>query len=235
MANRELTDAILDNEEHSRRVAKAQEREQEEKATRKEAIAARRKANKNTAFNQLPAEEKQKYSELVKIVPNSKGFTAYQRIDAIFAYFVTGRVREAARLCNINENTILTWAQSSWWKSAIQKVKELKQEELDVQYTSIIDQTVGEIVDRIQNGDERLNRDGEAIRVKVGAKDLMLVNAMAFDKRALLRRDPTEISQKTITVEDRNKILSEQFRKIAKEGTLIEGEVIETNEEITNG
>ena len=226
-----LTDAILDNPRHKTRVAKTQAEKDNAAEARKQATKERIKINQSTAFGKLPSEERQKYSELVKIVPNGFGYTAYQRIDAIFAYFVTGYIREAARLCNISENTMLSWAQSSWWKSAIQKVKELKQEELDVQYTSIIDQTVGEIVDRIQNGDERLNRDGEAVRVKVGAKDLMLVNAMAFDKRALLRRDPTEISQKTITVEDRNKILSEQFRKIARNENIIEGEVtIEENE-----
>lgn len=229
MANRsKLVDAMLDNDQHTKRVESAKEAEQARHEKQKLETRARIKANKNTAFGKLPAEEKGKYTELLQIVPNGRGWTAYQRIDAIFAYFVTGYIREAARLCSIPEGTLLSWAQSSWWKSAMQKVKDLKQDELDVQYTQIIDKAIVELNDRLDLGDERLDKEGMPVRVKVGAKDLMLINAMAFDKRALLRRDPTNISEKVITVEDRNTILAEQFRKIAR--PILEGEVSDQEE-----
>ena len=225
-----LINAILDNEAHNEHLEKQQLELEAEKQARKDRIKAKRTVNSKTAFNQLPAEEKQRYSELVAIVPDGHGYTAYQRIDAIFAYFVTGYIREAARLCGISEGTMLSWAQSSWWKSAIQKVKEIKQDELDVQYTSIIDRTVTAIVDRLEHGEEKISKGGTKVRVGVGAKDLMLINAMAFDKRALVRRDPTEITQKTITVEDRNNILAEQFKKIARAQPILEGEIIDNHE-----
>lgn len=234
-ARKKLTDAILQNEAHHKRVEQDIQADQAEKEARKAAIKARREANKSTAFGQLPAEDKAQYSELVQIVPDGRGYTAYQRIDALFGYFIEGSVRGAAKLVGMPEGTILSWAQQSWWKNAIVKIKELKQEDLDVKYTRLIDRTVVEIADRLDNGDEKIHaKTGKPVRVKVGAKDLMLIGAMAFDKRALIRRDPNTISEKVITVQDRNQILADQFKKVGHQGVkVLEGEFEEA--ETSNG
>lgn len=219
-----LADAIMGNGRDERRKEAKAKRHRDEEAQRKHE-EARAKLITST-FQTLPADERKKYSELVKIVPNGYGYTCYQRIDAIFAYFVEGTIRGAARLIGMSEGTILSWAQSSWWKAAIQKVRELKADELDVQYTKIIDKTLEHLEDRLENGDERVTKMGEIVKVAVGARDLMVINAMAYDKRALQRGDPTAINGKTeLTADDRNKALADQFRKIAKGESIIEGEI----------
>lgn len=225
--SRKLVDGILNNEAHEERINARADKAKSEREERKRRIKARSEANSKTAFNQLPAEEKQRYSELVQMVPDGHGYTAFQRIDALFAYLVEGSVRAAARLCGTSEGTMLGWAQTSWWKGALAKIRDIKQDELDSQYTKIIDRTINEISDRIDNGDERLDKNGQHVRVKISGKDLMLIGAMAFDKRALIRGKPNHISERVITVHDRNKILATQFRKIGHEGLVLEGEVVE--------
>jgi len=225
-----LADAIMGNGRAEARKEAAIKRQQKEEAKKKH-DEARSKLITST-FQTLPADERKKYSELMKIVPNGYGYTCYQRIDALFAYFVEGSIRGAARLLGMSEGTILSWAQSSWWKTSIQKIRELKAEELDVQYTKVIDRTLVHLEDRLENGEERMDKHGDVHRVKVGARDLMLINAMAYDKRALQRGDPTAISGKSeLTADDRNKALADQFRKIAKGENIIEGEVTPVDEE----
>lgn len=217
-----LADFIVGNKRAELMKERKKTREEREASKRKHE-AARAKTITST-FQTLPADERRKYSELVQLVPNGFGYTCYQRIDALFAYFVEGTIRGAARLIGMSEGTILSWAQSSWWKQAIDKIRELKQDELDTQYTKIIDKTIVEIADRLDLGEEKMTRNGDKVRIGVGAKDLMLINAMAYDKRALVRGKPTSITQKTITADDRNKILVAQYKKIAHGESIIDVE-----------
>jgi hypothetical protein len=226
-----LKDAILNNEAHEERKQAKADKAKSERAERKRRVKARSEANSKTAFNQLPAEEKQRYSELVRMVPDGHGYTAFQRIDALFAYLIEGTVRRAAKLVGISAGTMLGWSQNSWWKGALEKIREIKQDELDTQYTRIIDRTINEISDRIDNGDERLDKNGKPVRVKISGKDLMLINAMAYDKRNLVRGKANNITEKVITIQDRNQILATQFRKIGHEGLVLDGEFQEEEQE----
>ena len=91
------------------------------------------------------------------------------------------------------------------------------------------------MADRIDNGDEKLDKAGRKVRLRMSGKDMMLVNAMLFDKRQLLRKEPNTISEKVITVQDRNQILANQFRKMGHAGVkVLEGEFTEEIEDNGN-
>lgn len=195
--------------------------------------SVRKHRHKTSTFQTLPLDERLHYSGLVALVPDDRGYTAYQRIDALFAYLITASIPKAARLVGMKETTLQSWVHgSSWWHGALAKAKELKQEELDVQYTMILEKTIAGIVDRLDTGEEKVLQSGKVVKAGVSLKDLMLTNAIAYDKRALLRGDATTITEKIITIDDRNSILAEQFRKIAKGETLhvINGTVLEKTE-----
>jgi len=113
------------------------------------------------------------------------------KLNAAMAYLITGNSIEASKLCGIPDKTIRNWSTEIWWSDLIGEAKKTKNEELDAMLTSIIHKVIVEIKDRVENGDEVLGKDGTKFRKKITAKDAAIVSAVLFDKRGIIRSEPT--------------------------------------------
>ena len=91
-----------------------------------------------------------------------------------------------------------------------------KQDELDSKFTSIVHSVLDKVTDRIENGDEKLRSNGDIVKVAIGGKDLSVIASIFYDKRALLRGDPTSRVEKS-TNKDQMKLLQDKFEDIAKQ------------------
>ena len=188
-------------------------------------------SRKNGAKNKgRPSQVYKPAPPLPKIDPNDYDFmsdmyhplaqyTPEQKLSAVLAYFETGTTRGASRICGVNQQLISEWKnKSQWWPAAYEKVKKDRQDELDANLTSLIDLAFEEAKDRIMNGDEVIDKNGEIVRRKMGGKELVTSAAIMVDKRAIIRGDPTTISaNKNTDPKLLLEQLGEQFTKIAKE------------------
>jgi len=68
-----------------------------------------------------------------------------------------------------------------------------KSDEIDASITNILDASTKQLTDRINNGDEVLNKDGDIIRLAMKGRDLATVFGITFDKRQIIRNLPTSI------------------------------------------
>lgn len=155
------------------------------------------------------------YSDLYSSKAN---YTVEQKLAAVTAYVMTGSCTETAKLCGFKQlQTVSEWKlKATWWPDAYMAVKKDKNEEMDSTMTSIIHTAANEILDRLKNGDEVLDKDGNLRRKKMGGKEVATVMGITFDKRALLRGDPTSRTEKI----DTTKVLGnirEQLAEIARD------------------
>ena len=162
----------------------------------------------------LPSNEYD-YSELYSSKAN---YTVEQKLAAVTAYVMTGSCTESAKLCGFKQmQTVSEWKnKSTWWPDAYMAVKKEKNEEMDSTMTTIIHTAANEILDRLQNGDEVLDKNGDLRRKKMGGKEVATVMGITFDKRALLRGDPTSRTERV----DTTKLLAnvrEQLAEIARD------------------
>jgi len=150
------------------------------------------------------------YSPLAK-------YTAEEKLAAVLAYVMTGSVRGVVRLTGFKQQVISDWKNnSSWWPDAYAKVKKQKQEEIDGSLTSIVHPSAGAIMDRILNGDEVIDKNGDLVRRAMSGKDVAWIFGITFDKRQLLRGDPTSRTEKVdqgAMIEE----LKDSFSKMARE------------------
>ena len=136
------------------------------------------------------------------------------KLRAAMAYLITGNSLEAAKVCGIPDKTIRDWTRETWWADFIGECRKEKNEELDAAFTDILHKAMGEVKDRITNGDEVIDtKTGTKNRKKVSARDATLVAAVLVDKRAILRGEPTRIS-KTISEKDRLKTLAQDLEGV---------------------
>ena len=82
--------------------------------------------------------------------------------------------------------------------------------------------------DRVENGDYRVAKDGKLIRVPMGGKELVISGATVYDKRQLLRNQPTSISGS----DNKNIVaLAKEFRKLSRDHRNIQDSVVAVEED----
>jgi len=122
-------------------------------------------------------------------------YTDCDRREAAITYLVTGNLRATAKQTGVNERTLADWVKSDWWDALLQTLHAEKGRELDSKLSQIIDRCLVEVGDRLMNGDCKIGRDGNLVRVPIPAKDAAIIAAVMFDKRQIIRNLPTAINQ----------------------------------------
>lgn len=155
--------------------------------------------------------------DLAELYSPKAKYTAEEKLAAVLAYVMTGSIRGVVRLTGLKQQVVSDWKNnSSWWPDCYMTIKRDKQEEVDGSLTTIIHAANGEMLDRIINGDEIINKNGDAVRRKMTGKELAWVMGISFDKRALLRGDPTSRTEKVDTKQQMAD-LRKEFGAMARE------------------
>lgn len=146
----------------------------------------------------------------------STQYSDEEKIRAVVTWILTRNLNRVHRETGLKMHTLRYWKYNTkWWKECEAAIKSLRNEDLDRKLSDIIDYSLDEIFDRLEKGDEVVY-NGEVYRKKVSAKDIMTILGITYDKRALIRGDPTSRIERN-TNEDKINQLAERFEKIAKE------------------
>jgi len=143
-------------------------------------------------------------------------YSPEQKIAAAQAYLITGTSVQAQKYCGVKADIIRDWkSKSTWWADLFLQVKKQKNHELEANFTRILDTSLGQLEDRLSGGDYKLQKDGSIVRLPMGGKEIAVVLAIMYDKRALLRGDVTSRVEK----KDGNAmvLLQNKFEEIAKQ------------------
>lgn len=155
------------------------------------------------------------------------------KIDAVASWTALGNLRTVSELLGIHYDTLLSWKKERWWADLAKQIREEKTEELDSRLSGIIEESLKVLEDRLQTGDVLINaKTGQIIRTPVTAASATKILSTVFDKRQLVRNEPTTIS-KTETTDDRLHRLAEDFARFTAART-IEGTAKTNTEETTN-
>lgn len=143
----------------------------------------------------LPALTDEQRTELTD---SRSDFTAEDRVAIAMAYITSGgNAEKAAHRATamikreVKASTLRQWRRRSWWPGAEEMAKKWLQIDLENKYTRFLIVTEQEMLDRVENGDTRLDKAGEPVRVPVSLRDLVGAHAVVSDKRAMIRGEPT--------------------------------------------
>lgn len=113
------------------------------------------------------------------------------RQQAVATYLATGDSNQAAKLTGIPARTIRSWFDQDWWIESTERLRAQHEKQLDAKLTAIIEKAMDVTLDRLEYGDEVIGKDGAPVRRKVSGRDAAVIGGVAFDKRALIRGQPT--------------------------------------------
>ena len=160
----------------------------------------------------------------IKITSQGSQYSKQDKHAFIANYVTLGSITKAAQLSDIPARTCSDWVKSEWGQSLIAEIHTQKSVEIDAAMTKIIDNAANHVIDSLEHGDEKLDKDNNIIRLRMDGKAAATVMGIAFDKRQIMRNLPTAINQSID-----NKALAklqQQFQQLSKQSKVIEGEVI---------
>ena len=146
---------------------------------------------------------------------NPSWFPQQTKIDACTMYCVYGDVDEVSKLTKVPVKYIRQWKEEPWWSEIQKKVFVEQNEKLGSRISSVLDKSLGEIEERLTNGDYLWDvRKSKLVRKPIDTKILSTLFNNLVNRRQLIRGEPTSITNK-VGVDDRLKFLAEQFEKFA--------------------
>lgn len=149
-------------------------------------------------------------------IRNPNYFNLEQKTDACALYCVYGDLDEVSKLTDIPVKHLRVWKDEPWWAEIQRKVFVEQNERLASRISQVLDTSLDQLVERLQNGDYIWDvRNSKLARKPVDTKVLSGLFNNLVHRRQLVRGEPTSISS-NLAVDDRLKLLSEQFSKFSK-------------------
>ena len=145
-----------------------------------------------------------------------------KRIEVVVLYACVGDPEQVSKLSSVPVSYIKKWRKEDWFKDLLREIREENNDKIDVQFTEIVEKTLEQVKDRLENGDYVQNYKGDLQRKPISAKDLVYLLSINVDKRQTLRGEPTtrtEVVEKLQEKQvDRLEKLAETFENLARFG-----------------
>ena len=121
-------------------------------------------------------------------------YTQQQREEVAAVYLTTASLRKTSELTRVAYATIQDWTKQDWWAPAVDRIRSQYQEELEARISSALFKALDQLDDRLNNGDVSVTKHGDVVRHPVRARDLGIISSILFDKRQIIRHQPTSIT-----------------------------------------
>ena len=157
------------------------------------------------------------YVKNKKTLPHQPGhWSEKKQLEVVTTYLALGNLAETSRVCNVPTITVKKWKQQPWWAELVADIQSGEGQKADNKMSKTIDKALDLIMTRMEEGDYLYDqKTGRLVKVPLKARDLERVASGLFDKRQLIRKQPTSIKQSDLNQKDRLLELAEQFAKFA--------------------
>lgn len=165
-------------------------------------------------------------------------WTEWLRVAEI--WLCVGCLRETARQSGVDYSTIQSWIRNSpeKWASAIEAVRPSLELHERALLSAAQRRAWHEVLERLDNGDEKVLSNGSKVRTKVTARDAAMIGAMAGDRLRLADGRPTRITASFNAAQGLRERFIEvagqyQTQSPAKPIDVTDGELVTNPEQIT--
>lgn len=142
-----------------------------------------------------------------------------KKVELVTTYLATGSFRLACSMCKVPLATANQWKRTEWFKEMVASIQAEENTQLDAKLSKIVDKSLDVVMNRLEEGDFILDsKTGTIKRVPVKMRDAKQVMTDLFDKRQLIRKQPTKITEAQ-TVDKRLDMLAQRFEKFAGSGS----------------
>lgn len=142
---------------------------------------------------------------------NPTYFDQEKKTDAATLYCVYGDLIEVSKLTDVPIQYLRQWKEEAWWVEIQKRVFVEQNDRLSARISKVLDASIDQIADRLENGDQTYNpKTGEITRKPIEARVLAGLFESLSHQRRITRGEPTAISAR-VSVDDRLERLEKAF------------------------
>ena len=140
-----------------------------------------------------------------------------QRIELVTTWLATGNLALSAATLGIPEITARVWKTQPWWKEMVAEIRASENMELDSKIKKVVDKSVDQLLDRVDNGDFQYDqKTGTLVRKPISARDAAKITSDMIDRRELLQGKKQEQIDSSRKMEDKLLKLADELSRFAK-------------------
>ena len=123
-------------------------------------------------------------------------------------------MRLVSEKTDIAYNVLCEWRKQDWWLSLADELRQAKKAKRGAKLSSIIDQSLEVIQDRLENGDFILNnKTGEILRKPVALRDAAQISNNLLGRQLQIEDMAEKLDQQKDTVSETLAMLANEFKK----------------------
>lgn len=152
-----------------------------------------------------------------KTKPGQAGWwSEKKRLEAVTTWIALGNIRMTAAQLNVPYETVKKWASSDWWKETVDSIRNEETQILDNKLSKAMDKALEKVTDMLENGEYIYDqKTGKVKRMPVKLRDANVAFNNLLDKRQLIRKLPTKITEASNT-QAQLQNLADQFAAFVK-------------------
>lgn len=110
-----------------------------------------------------------------------------ERQTAVLAYIALGNIRRVAAATGIPSRTLYDWQKTDWWEVLAAQLRAERDAQLDSAFTKVIEKAMCCVMDRLENGDVVVLKDGLITRQPVSVHEAVHILGIVNSIREKLR------------------------------------------------
>lgn len=139
-----------------------------------------------------------------------------QKMEAATTFLLTGSWVSTAAATNIPVDTLKKWGATQWWKDMLEEIRTQSRIETQGKLKKVIDKSLSQLEDRIDNGDYVYNsKTGKITRRPLQARTLSTVVSSSIDKTVLLDKLQAPVIQNQDQITTRLAKIQEEFKRFS--------------------
>ncbi len=121
----------------------------------------------------------------------------YDTVLTVAADSLTDRnLERVSRKHGVPQQTVWQWSKQAWWEPLLSELRSEHSAELEAAYLGCVFNGIEAVRERLELGDWHMTKDGP-VRMPIKGLDAAKIVGIFFDKRQVLRHQPTSISGST--------------------------------------
>lgn len=160
----------------------------------------------------------------------TKQYSESDKLKAVTLYITLGTLTAVASEMQMSRETLKTWKEQEWWKKYERQIKNEENALLSAKYRKIVQKTQDQILQRLDEGDTIVLKDGSQHKIPIKARELALIAAISTDKVIGIDKIQ-EDREETVSIEQRLVMLADEFKKFqhskSKPVNILDVEVIQ--------
>lgn len=145
-------------------------------------------------------------------------WTWEDKVAVATKYMQLGNMRLVSELTEVPYQTILDWRKTEWWPQLCDEIKQIKRSKMGAKLEEVIELSVTEVMDRLQNGDFVLDRKtGEIVRKPVSMRDAAQVTNQLITRQIQMEELAERLTHRKESIKESLQMLAKEFAKFTKE------------------